>query len=324
MKTELKTNLSKNKTLLILSFISILLGLIACLLGELIVPLLVGVLSVIYLFEGKTKPPFGISVSLILLVLNVGSVIIGLSVSLFAPAAIILSFILASAFRKGNSKADAAYVMTIIAALLSLLGYLLFAMLERQIFSFDAAFEYYAVFIENLRPVFVDTMTDIYTASGVKVTAEIIDQVYTQQINLIISYFLITAFAMVGIGMKLFSAITRRLSYDPYSIEKWSFGATRVYGYFYLLLVILSLFTADANSVFSVVVLNLYSFFMIVFAYVGFKTVREILAVKMKPAFATLLIIAVLVVFASFGAQILAALGVLYSVRIYETTFTKQ
>ncbi|MBQ8414510.1 MAG: hypothetical protein IJX58_04605, partial [Clostridia bacterium] len=88
-----------------------------------------------------------------------------------------------------------------------------------------------------------------------------------------------------------------------------------VYAYFYILLVILSLFATNADSIFAVSVLNLYNIFMVVFAYVGFTVSLDTLKNRMKPVTATLVLIAVLLIFASFAAQILAAFGVLYSIR---------
>ena len=317
MKTELKKSLSINKTLLILSLMTLLLGVMSCLLGEAIIALLIGPLSALYLFDTRSKRSVSIIVSLLLLAMNFISIFIGLAVSLFAPAAIILAIMLSYAFAKGHSKSDVSYLMTVIASLLVLCGYLLFAMMERDIFTLEAAVEFYTVFIENLREVFVGTMMDIYSASGVEITADIVGGVFDQQINMTISYFLILGFAITGIGMKLFSTIVRRLSSDSYAMREWRFGTTRAYAYFYVALVIASIFTLDASSVFAITVLNLYNFFMVVFAYVGYKVAREILSTKMKPWLATLIIIAVVLVFASFGAQILAALGTLYSLRSY-------
>ena len=328
MKTELKKPLSLSKTLLILSLISLLLGVMSCLLGETMVAILIGPLSALYLFDTRSRRGVSITVSLLLLAMNFISIFMGLAVSFFAPAAIILSIMLSYAFARGHSKSDVAYLMTVITSLLVLAGYLLFAMIERDIFTLEAAFEFYTLFIDNLREVFVGTMTDIYSASGVEINADLVGEVFDQQINMTISYFLILGFAITGIGMKLFSLIVRRLSSDSYAMREWRFGTTRAYAYFYVALVIASIFTLDGRGIFAITVLNLYNFFMVVFAYVGFMTMREMLSVKMKPLIATLIIIALLLVFASFGVQILDALGVLYSLRSHSdprhNTKTKQ
>ena len=317
MKTNLKDSLSVNKTLLILSLITILLGAISCVLGELAIPLIVGVLSALYLFDTKSKHAFSIVVTVILVALNVAAFILNYSVSLVAPSSIILALIISSAFKKGQSKSDAAYIMTIFSAVFALVGYLLLAMKEQGAYTFEAAIEYYKQIVDELRPLFVDSLSEIYASSGVEVEAELISTIFDRQIGMVISYLLIGGFIVSGIGMKIFSAIVRKCAADNTEINAWRFSASRVYAYFYVILVIASIFVTSSDSVFAVSILNLYNLFLIVFAYVGFNVALDIMKKRAKPVIATIMLIGVILLFASFAIQILAALGTLYSLRRY-------
>ncbi|MBQ8415236.1 MAG: hypothetical protein IJX58_08330, partial [Clostridia bacterium] len=208
MKRQIKITFNYNLTVLVLSIVCVLLGAAACILGELMTPFVMGVLSAIYLFDTKSKRSVSVIVSILLLALNVLAFFFRLSISLFAPASIILSMIVNRAFIRWHTKANTAYLMTLIAAVFSLIGYLLFAMIEAGSFTFDAVIAYYSGLADYLRNIFVDSMMEIYIASGIKVTEEAVVTLFNQQIYMIISYILIGGFAITGIGMKVFSWIT--------------------------------------------------------------------------------------------------------------------
>ncbi len=316
MKTQLKNSLSINKTLLILTLVCLLFGLLGCVLGEVGIPLIVGVLSALYLFDTKPNRLFSIITSLVLLGFNLASIVLGYAVSLFAPAAIIMSLLLASAFRKEQSKSDTAYLMTVIAAALSLGGYLLYPMLELGSYNLDTAIGYYTDLFGEFRAVFVDAMVEIYAASGLNVTVESVAEVFDYQLNMIISYLLIGGFIISGISMKIFDAIVRYCSEDKTAIKNWRFTATRIYGYFYVILVIASMFASSKDSLLAISVLNLYNVFTVVFAYIGFKVALYFTKKRRRPGLSAILLIGCIIIFSSFAMQLLSALGGLYTMRI--------
>ena len=316
MKTNLKNSLSTNKTLLILSIVTVLLGAISCVLGEIVTPFIAGVLSAIFLFDTKSKYAFSTAVSVVLVAINIASIVFGFAVTLFAPCAIILSLIISLSFKKGESKADAAYLMTVISAVLAVVGYMIFAMGEIGSYTFDAAVDYYKNIVNELRPIYVDGFYQIYAASGLEVTAETISELFDQQLKLIVSFLLIGGFITGGIAMKVFGAVVSRCAEDDEEIKNWRFSASRLYAYFYVILIILSLFTTSSTDLFSVCVLNLYNIFLVVFAYIGFNVALDMLKKRTRrPVISTVLLIGVMIIFMSFALQILAALGTLHSMK---------
>ncbi len=315
MRSELKKSLSNKKTLLILSFICVIIGAFACLLGEFVLPVLIGVLSALYLFDSKSGRVFSLAVSFVLLAINAAALVLGISVSFFSLSAIIISLIISNAFEKDHSKADAAYVSTIICAALSVVGSLLFAMIEMDSYTIDAAISYYKEMFDAIRVIFVDAMLEAYAIYNINVKEEVILAVYDRQISMMISYMIIGGFINVGIGMKIFGAIVSYCAESKDYIKSWRFKTTTVYAYFYVILAIISVFLNSTDTVFAISVLNLYNIFMIVFAYVGFTSLLEILRKRMKPGVSLLILCGATVVFSTFAIQLLAAIGVLFGVK---------
>jgi hypothetical protein len=132
---------------------------------------------------------------------------------------------------------------------------------------------------------------------------------------MVISYIVIICFAVVGIAMKLFVKLYTRLCEDISHTIYWRFMTTSVFAYFYITLMFLSVFTSTSGGVFGIAIGNLYNIFLIVYAYVGFNQAVAMLSVKVRPAVAMLIVFAVTAVAMSFALQLLAVLGVLYTIR---------
>ena len=315
MKTELKTSLSRNKTLLLISLLSLLFGALSCVFGEIMLPLLVGALAALYLFDSKSPRTFSITVSVIILALNLAGVILGITSSLFGPCAIILAFIASYSFVRGQSKADSAYVMTIISAVFTVIGCIILAMMEQGEYTLEAVGVFYGEILDSLRAIFISSMSELYTASGFEISQEIIAAAFDMQVRLIVAYLLIGGFLLVGLSMKVFSLAVALLAEEKKHIAEWRFATTNIFAYFYLILTLASMFVMSADSLFAVSVLNLYNIFLVIFAYVGFNFAIAILSFKLKRGMAFFILLILIGVFASFAMQILAVLGVLFTLR---------
>ena len=315
MKNNFNKSLSTKKTILILSVIAVVMGAVCGILGEITLPLLIGFLSCIYLFDYTAKHLYSIVVSLIIALLNVGAILADISISFFSISAIIISLVISFAFKGGKSKADTAYICTLICTIFTALGALVLGMAEQGVFTIEAGIGFYSSLFESYKSLFVDSFLEVYTTAGVEVSRELIEQVYDQQISLIISYLLIGGFAVTGISMKIFGAVTKYCSEDKGVISGWSFASNGVYAYFYVILALCAVFTSTPGSLFTISVLNLYNLFMVVFAYLGFKYSFEALCGKMKPFAAFCVLVAILLVFIAFSVQIFAFIGAVRTVK---------
>ena len=315
MKDKLKESLSPNKTLIILSLIAVILCTFACILGEVIVPLMVAVLASIFLFDTKSKRAYSIVISFVIVGFNLFALFFDYTISFFSFCSIILAVLVAFAYKNGESKADSAYLMSIIAALFSVAGLALYAMKEQGSYSFDAVSEYYLMHVENLRQFLVESFTEMYRVAEMTVDSEIIQAIVDRQIYLIISYFFVGGFVISGIAMKIFGAIVSYCSADNSYIKGWRFRTTKIYGYLYVALIILSLFLSSSTGLVGISVANLYNIFTVVFAYIGFNVALDIFKKRRGPIVGSIVLIVVCVLFISFSAQILAAIGVLFTVN---------
>ena len=278
-------------------------------------PALVGVLASLYLFEDNSRRIFSKIISLLLVLLNAAALVFGISVSLFSLSAIILAYFITKAYVREQSKADTAYVLTLICAVFAVLGYIILAMREQGEYTLDAVVQFYSGINGELREIFTATLTQMYQSYGIEITAETIAKIYDTQVYMLISYAIIGAFAMVGISMKLFSAIVSRCSKDNTHILKWRFITTNVYAYFYVILAMVSIFANSPDSLFGIAVLNLYNIFMAIYAYVGFNYALALICKKFRPVVSFIILAISILLLSSFAIQLLSALGVMFAVR---------
>lgn len=314
MKTEIKSSFSTKKTLLILSFLCLLFGVACAFWGDVLLSPLVAILASVYLFDTTGRRIYSTVVSALLLIINVAAFLLDIYAGFFGLAAIALALILCIAYVKGSSKADSAYLMTIVTTVFSVFGLLLLAMVIQEEFTFDAAVKFYTDLSAEFRLIFVEKLYELYTASGIEVTQDLLGSIYDSQLKMIVSYMIIGGFVTTGLAMKIFGGIVKKYSAVEEDIVKWRFMPTKLYAYGYIAAGLLSIFLTEADVI-SVSAYNLYYIFLAIFAYVGFNFVLAILARRMRPVMALLLLIGVSLVFSSFALQLMAVLGVMFVLR---------
>ena len=315
MKTEIKSSLSTEKTLSILSILCLVFGILGAVLGEIALPFLIGALAALYLFIRDDKRVYAIILSVGLVIINVVGFYLDLTSNVFSLNAIILALIISLSYKKGSDKADSAYVMTIISAAFTVVGFALFAMQLQGEYSLDAVVSFYTEVAAELKTIFVEKMSMLYAAADVEIGEEVVAAVFDYQISMLPSYLLIGGFAISGLSFKVFSFIVGKYSADTESIRKWRFIPTRLFAYFYAALMLAAVFLTSTGDLLAISVLNLYNIFLVVFAYVGFNFVIALLSRRTKPATALLVMAVLTVVFASFALQLLAVVGVMFITR---------
>ena len=319
MKTELKNSLSKKKTLIIISLICLLSGVLCIVFGQLLLPLTIATLACIFVFENETKRYFGYTLSFLLIAINVAALTLKLSVSFFSVQVIIIAALIALSFLKQSSKAETAFLATVISSILIVASAVFLAMTETGVYTIDSVIEFYKELFESLREVFSVTAFRIYgdafVAAGVKVSVEDFGLIFDSVLGTLISFIVIFAFGVVGLSFKIFSLIAVRIAKNTVPLYKWRFMTTNVFAYFYVVLVFLSIFVPATDSVFALSINNMYNILMAIYAYVGFNVAVSILSAKMKPVFAILVVIASLLALFSFALSVLSLLGVMFTIR---------
>ena len=318
MDIKLKSSLTNKKTLLILSLLSILLGLISVAIGDILLPLMVAVLAMIFLVDDERRIYF-IVTSSVLAILNIAAIVLKIGLTLFAFEGIALAALLAICFMKKSDKAETSLVMTTVCIGFTIVNLVMLPMIELNTFDFGMVADYYLEMVDSLREAFVQTAMEAYgqilASGGIEISESIVTELYNHQLTMAISYIVIICFAVVGIAMKLFAKLYTRLCEDNSPVIYWRFRTTSVFAYFYIALMFLSVFTSTSGGVLGITIGNLYNIFLIVYAYIGFNQAVAMLSVKVRPAVAILIIVVVTVVAMSFALQLLAVLGVLYTIR---------
>ena len=318
MDIKLKSSLTNKKTLLILSLLSILLGLISVAIGDILMPLMVAVLAMIFLVDDERRIYF-IVTSSVLAILNIAAIVLKIGLTLFAFEGIALAALLAICFMKKSDKAETSLVMTTVCIGFTIVNLVMLPMIELNTFDFGMVADYYLEMVDSLREAFVQTAMEAYgqilASGGIEISESIVTELYNHQLTMAISYIVIICFAVVGIAMKLFAKLYTRLCEDNSPVIYWRFRTTSVFAYFYIALMFLSVFTSTSGGVLGITIGNLYNIFLIVYAYIGFNQAVAMLSVKVRPAVAILIIVVVTVVAMSFALQLLAVLGVLYTIR---------
>ena len=318
MNIKLKSSLTNKKTLLILSLLSILLGLISVAIGDILLPLMVAVLAMIFLVDDERRIYFVVTSS-ILAIVNIAAIVLKIGLTLFAFEGVALAALLAICFMKKSDKAEASLIMTAVCAGFTLVNLVILPMIELNTLDFGMVADYYLEMVDTLREAFVETAMEAYgqilASGGIEISESVVTELYNHQLTMAISYVEIICFAVVGIAMKLFAKLYTRLCEDNSPVIYWRFRTTSVFAFFYIALMFLSVFTSTSGGVLGVTIGNLYNIFLIVYAYIGFNQAVAMLSVKVRPAVATLIVIAVTAVAMSFALQLLAVLGVLYTIR---------
>lgn len=319
MKTELRTSLSQKKTLIIISLICLLSGVLCIVFGQLLLPLTISTLACIFIFDDEKRRYFGYTLSGLLVILNAAALVLKLSVSFFSIQAIIVAALIAISFVKQSSKAETAFLLTVISSIFIVASAVFLAMTETGVYTIDSVVDFYNNLSKSLREVFSVNAFNIYgdafATAGVKVTVEDFGLIFDSFLGTVISYIVIFAFGVVGVSFKLFSIITARVAKDVVPLYKWRFMTTNVFAYFYVALVFLSIFIPATDSIFALTIDNTYNIFMTIYAYVGFNVAVSILSAKMKPVFAILVVFAAMLTLFSFAVSVLSLLGVMFTIR---------
>ena len=139
--------------------------------------------------------------------------------------------------------------------------------------------------------------------------AELISTLFDAYFNSLFSTIAIIAFALVGFTMKLFGIIASRFADDKSCFAEWRFRLSPLYAYLYVIAVVAQIFLR--TGVAAVVLSNLVSLFMVMFAYVGFTSALSFVSARMRhKAVAVVLVILACILFYPISVNILSFLGV--------------
>ena len=330
MKNELKKNLTYQKTMLILSVLCIASGFLTLLISEAAIPLTAALLGAIFLFEEKGRRRYSYIVSAVLLLINASLFLIPDTMpGFFGITVILFALIISRAYSVGAEKSEAAFVMTAIAALTTLLAFIVAPMVASGELDFGVVRSFYEKLASLLREEIIlafSTALDSLSAEGTAVMIDIeqINELFDYQLNMLVSYLVIFAFFLVGATFKCFSIVVSKCAESPEPIFLWRFKTSSVFAYFYFALTVATLFIPSLDSAFAITVINLYNILMFVYFYVGFNIAVAFMAKRKKPFFAFITVLIAVMLFTSFAIELLAIIGAFFTIKANEQSIKSE
>lgn len=277
--------------------------------GEVMMPLAVASLASLYLLEQKKKLLSIIS-SLAVIAIDV---LVGGAFTYIGIEIVSLSILIAVLVRLGVSKAEASFWTSLVASLFVLVAMVLAAWADMGEISTDIFFDYYIDLASTLRETFVEIMTSAVNSSqAIAISAEDIAYVFDSFVNSLPSVVAVGAFVLSGITLKITSFFLFRFS-DKDGVKwvmSWRFKVPPIVSVAFWILAVINIFSAGGDSLFAIVVANLFNIFVAVFAYLGFKVVLFLLTgIFRSRALAILVLIGTLALLNSLAIELLAYFG---------------
>ena len=316
MKIELRNDIKYPHAMAALSILALLFSVAAAFLGELIIALAVAPLAAIIAFE-KNEKRF-LSYIIPVLILAVNFLINGL-LSVIGIEIVTVAITIGLMYKFGRSKTECVLAVTVIMSLMLALSLAFAAMNETGVRTLESVMSFYKNGFEAMKKDFVEQLTSLTENMGDGTEMLVFPEeqaiaLFDMLANMLISIMIIVAFALSGIIFKAYSALVLRISSDPERILKWRFMTPSIFAYFYIALFVLYLLLGASTDVFAISVMNLYNVFTYVYAYFGFGYAVAIFSRGRSRGFAVAIIIAAILITANLAIEILAFLGVFYTI----------
>ena len=322
MKVSLNTGYKPTTVLLLLTIISVAVSLGASLLGEIAIPFAAAALGLVYVLDsGRMRIFTFISTGAILL----ADILLNGVMSYVGAEVCIIALVIAIAVAGRASKAEASFWISAVALAFFVIVSVLAVWSATGEISVDVYVEYYVGLYNALRDVFVDAAVTASenTAYAELVTEESVEEIFNSFVSILPAVLMVIAFAISGVTLKLLSGILGKISDGDTRnwVSEWHFRLSGIITVAFWALVAINLFTASSDGVFAVVIANLYTVFMVLHAYIGFKVVRLFFfRVFKNRVLAIFAIAALLILFNSLAVGLLAYFGAsnLFFARRYD------
>ena len=277
-------------------------------------PFAASLYATLLLYESKEKRIISYVLPVIMFVINFA--LNGL-LSLEAVAYVIIGVVVYLSYVKKRSKAEGAFIATIVLLLLILISALLLAFDQLGAFGSTVIEQFYSNLYINMKKETVGVLSSIITVTEEGDTffmfsTYVAEETFNQIWMMILPFVILFSFFAVGASYKLFSLNILKYSGEESGIFDWNFRTPNLIAYFYVAIAALNLFITG-NGVFEISISLLNTIFLAVFAYIGIGVVYALLAVRGR-AFAIVVIIVAFFVISSYALTILSFVGVYFNV----------
>ncbi len=308
-------NVKSNKTTVFLTVMTLLSGLITAILfqtGLLILPFTAGFLASVFLCECGKKRRLTYILPVLLIAFDL---IFNRIFSLNCLASVLVAAVIYLSFVKWRAKSECAVYLTIIVTAFTVVSFILLGFFMVKDFSISAVRDFYAEQTELIRTEFIRAFSSLAMENGEGELEYLFSEadlnyLFDATFKTLVAFFAIFGFALGGVALKVFTFFGVKRTQFAERLPSYRFRTTNLFAYFYVLLVVASMFIGEPTETAALTVHNLYTVFMFVYAYLGYKYISEIFARKNgKPILSGILVLCAVLFFSSFAVQILSYLG---------------
>lgn len=314
MQISLSDKFKTLPTVIVFAVLSILFSATSLLLlGELMLPLSVASLAILFVLESGRRRIFSIAIPVIAIAADL---ILHGVFSYLALEATVLAVIIAIFFLRGF-KAECAFWLTLVTSLFVVFAMALAAYQSTGVLSLDAFIDYYIGIYEMIEKVIVEAFEEVRATAGTSldgVDASIIPALLSAMASLVPSMIIIFGFAVAGVSLKLFSGVLRFLCDDENRarISEWRFALPMPIYIAFWIAAVLNLFSGilGTDGMFNIVVMNVYNVLLYVFLYVGFGVVVDFFTTFFKKrSLAIVVTLAAIMFMGSIAIELIAYFG---------------
>jgi len=304
------------KAIVLLSMLSLCFGWFSAANGSIILSFAVSVASFACLFSSlPNKKARVIAVLAFSGLLLVPSLYFGVPYFFTAVSILFVSVILAMGYISRIIKPDVVFIVTLILTFCFVaIGYAwVGSSLNPVSYNKDDVFSSISAYIEQFRSAFIGyyNQPEFTQFLGDSAT-ELMQEVFDSLLKLSVAGVVILAFFVCGLCCKFFSFLWKRLHKDDSFVDIWRFTVPSSFAYFYIALFVLQFFVSDMDSTYSIVLMNLFLIFLVVFAYIGIRFLMFVISKRSRKKFLfTVLLFVGILFFNSVAIEILSLNGVL-------------
>ena len=314
MQISLSDKFKTLPTVIVFAVLSILFSATSLLLlGELMLPLSVASLAMLFVLESGRRRIFSIAIPLIAIAADL---ILHGVFSYLALETTVLAVIIAIFFLR-ESKAECAFWLTLATSLFVVFAMALAAYQSTGVLSLDAFIDYYIGIYEMIEKIILEVFEEAIATAGTSldgVDPSIIPALLSTMASLVPSMIIIFGFAVAGVSLKLFSGVLRFLCDDENRarISEWRFALPMPIYIAFWIAAVLNLFSGilGTDGMFNIVVMNVYNVLIYVFLYVGFGVVVDFFTTFFKKrSLAIVVTLAAIMFMGSIAIELIAYFG---------------
>ena len=327
MDTNYRERMSFRSALILLAALACGFSIISILISDLFVAVSTACLTVLYLCERRGKK----TISLISTASIVGINVIFFVLALFTDflfyniagvQIIVMSLVLYVLFKHNVGKGKTVLALFSICLAFFALSLWLLAASYTETFSPSATFEFYRLFVLDLRADFAEAVLALFDQLEGAVMTDALTEEFAYSladsiIAMLPSFFVIAAVAVVGITCKIFTYTVYRMTGNS-RIYEWKFVPHSAFAYVYSVLFVLYVIFTGRTDVFSIVIVNLAIVLMCVYAYYGFGFATALLSMRHTRGFAWSIIVVGFIVATPITFVILSFFGVAFNILYWK------